>query len=158
MEIFLGDKNPKILKCEMETQMCLWIMTEYGCKRGTWVSGVMVLWHAQEQILWHLMSSSGTGRRLQLLQAALAKLDLIWKMRQCPLMQKLGCVCSHYICAGRLIHGDYWLLKWNINSFSKPDNRMTCERRGHHWQWHKKAALGTGWSARPQVNPWDLTL
>lgn len=77
-----------------------------------------MLRHAQEQILWHLRSSSAVGRRIQLVQAALAKLKLIWRRRECPLMQKLGCACSHYCSVQqryrpleRLIHGDYWLPK-----------------------------------------------
>lgn len=120
--------TPKIR--EGNSQMCLWILTESGWKRGTWVLGVMVLWHAQEQILWHLMSSSGIVTRLQLLQAALAKLELIWKMRECPLMQKLVSVCSHYSWPGRLIRGDYWFPKWNTDSFSKRDTSMMI----HLWK------------------------
>lgn len=75
-----------------------------------------MLRHAQDQIIWYLRISTGAGRRIQLVQAASAKLKLIW--RRVPLIQKLDSVCSHYCSVQqkhrpleRLIHGDYWLLK-----------------------------------------------
>lgn len=71
-----------------------------------------MLSHAQDQILCHLRNSAGAGRRIQLVQAALAKLKLIWR-RRVPLMQKSDSACSHYYSEQQrhrplegLIHGD----------------------------------------------------
>ena len=99
-------------KCVFESQQGLAVREAQTCL------GVRMLWHAQEQILWHLRISSGVGRRIQLVQAALAKLEQIWRRRECPLVQTLGCARSRYCPVQqrhrpleRLIRGDYWLLK-----------------------------------------------